>query len=110
MPDLVDASDGDALESAVQAGGVVIADFYTPQCIICKRIHPMLAAVDAGFGGRLQAFKVDAEARPDLARRYDIRGVPHLLLFNGGQLVDRRSGFMTATALRAWVAPLLDAG
>jgi thioredoxin 1 len=107
MPDLPDASEGDTLQSAVQAGGVVIADFYTPQCIICKRIHPMLAAVNAGFGDRMQAFKIDAEARPELARRYDIRGVPHLLLFSGGELVDRRSGFMTATALRAWVAPLL---
>lgn len=110
MPDLDDGSVGDTFETAVRAGGVVIADFHTPQCMICKRMHPMLAAVSAGLGASVRAFSIDAEARPDLARRYDIRGVPHLLLFNHGSLVDRRSGFMTATALRAWVAPLLDGG
>ncbi len=109
MAQLEDATAGDAFQRAVDAGGVVIADFFTSQCAICKRIHPMLAAVQAGFQGRLSAFKIDAERRPELAQRYDVRGVPHLLLFNNGKLLGRRSGFMTATALRAWVAPLLDA-
>ena len=104
MAQLADATTGDALERAVEAGGVVVADFYTQQCMICRRIHPMLAAVQAGLDGQLTALTVDAERRPELAERFDVRGVPHLLLFHRGQLVDRRSGFMTATALRAWVA------
>lgn len=107
MAKLQDATQGRAFEQALAAGGVVVADFFTPQCVICRRIHPMLAAVQAGFGDRMSTFKIDAEARPEYAERYDIRGVPHLLLFKDGKLVDRKSGFVTATALRAWVAPHL---
>lgn len=108
MAQLEDATEGDAFERAVETGGVVIADFFTPQCVICRRVHPMLAAVQAQFRGRISAFKIDAERRSDLATRYDVRGVPHLLLFNDGQLLARHSGFMTATALREWVTPLVE--
>ena len=108
MPEVTDATQGDTLERIVASGDLVIADFFTPNCVICKRVHPMLAAAKASFDGRVHAFKIDAQARPDLARRFDIRGVPYLVLFKAGKVIERHSGFMTASALRNWITTHLE--
>ena len=54
-------------------------------------------------GGAVRAHKLDAERHAEFAAKYDIRGVPTLLLFRDGRLISRRSGFSTATALRGWI-------
>ncbi|NIR29355.1 MAG: thioredoxin family protein [Gammaproteobacteria bacterium] len=92
-------------DAALEAHESLIADFYTPSCVICKKIEPMLGALEKSLQGRLHAVKIDAEANPELAAKYQVRGVPTLILFRGGRLVDRKSGFMTATMLRQWVEP-----
>ena len=108
MAGLKDATHTGEFESARDAGGAVIADFFTRACVLCRKVEPMLAAAANGAGGRLAAFRIDAEENPDLAVEYEVRGVPSLLLFHSGELVDRKVGFVTAKELREWVAPYLD--
>ena len=98
----------EAFDTALAAGGLVLVDVYTPRCQICRRVHPMVDAVATQFRGRLTALRIDAEAEPDLARRLEIRGVPHLLLLKGGEVVERHAGFLTASAIRGWVTRHLD--
>ena len=86
--------------------GPSIADFFTKSCVLCRKVEPMLAAVD-GAGGTA-AFGIDAEENRELAAEYDVRGVPTLLLFHRGELIDRKVGFVTAKELRTWVAPYLE--
>ena len=105
MAGLKDATWSGEFETARDRGGAVIADFFTKACILCKKVEPMLAAVAAGTGGHLAVFKIDAEENSALAAEYEVRGVPTLLLFHRGTLVGRRTGFVTARDLRAWVAP-----
>ena len=107
MARLKDATRTGELETARDAGGAVIADFFTRSCVLCRKVEPMVAAVVAGAGGELAAFRIDAEEAPDLAVEYDVRGVPTLLLFHRGELIDRKVGFATATELREWVSPYL---
>ena len=108
MARLRDATHSGEFEAARDAGATVIADFYTKACVLCKRLEPMVAAVESGFGGRLKAYKIDAEDSPRLAVEYAVRGVPSLLLFHRGELQDRKIGFATASELRAWVEPHLE--
>ncbi len=83
----------------------VIAKFQTEACVICRKLDPMLAAVAKRLDGKLGVVDVDAEHRPDLAGRYRIRGVPTLILFKAGTEVERKAGFLTASALRDWLVP-----
>lgn len=110
MAKLADATGSDDFAAALGAAETVVADFYTPSCVLCRKIEPMLAAVEQGYAGRMRAFKVDAEGNPEIAGRYAVRGVPTVILFQGGEAKDRRSGFMTAQKLREWIGPYLDAG
>ncbi|MDP6708671.1 MAG: thioredoxin family protein [Alphaproteobacteria bacterium] len=99
--------DADTANFAERIAGEVpvIAKFQTEACVICRKLDPMLAAVAKRLDGRLGVVDVDAEESPDLAERYHIRGVPTLILFKAGQEVDRKAGFLTASALREWLAP-----
>jgi thioredoxin 1 len=89
------------VDAALAAPGLLVLDVYTQSCVICRRIEPMVAAV---VGGAVRAHKLDAERHAEFAAKYDIRGVPTLLLFRDGRLVDHRSGFSTASALRDWIS------
>ena len=105
---LKDATHSGEFEAARDEGRTVIADFFTKACVLCRKVEPMLAAAADGAGGTLAAFRIDAEENRELAIEYEVRGVPTLLLFHRGELVDRKVGFVTAKELRAWVAPYLE--
>jgi thioredoxin 1 len=97
---LSELTSADRVDAALAAPGLLVLDVYTPSCVICRRIEPMVAAV---AGGAVRAHKLDAERHAEFAAKYDIRGVPTLLLFRDGRLIDRQSGFSTASALRDWI-------
>ncbi len=105
---LRDGTHAEAFQADLAGGGVVLAEIYTPDCVICKRIEPMVAALEANLGGQLAAWKVDAARDPDFAERYDVRGLPTVLLFRDGELADRRTGFLTMSMLKEWVGPFLQ--
>ena len=81
----------------------LLVTFTGPQCIICKRLAPMLETVVREAGDSLASAKVDAEALPEISERFEIRSLPTTLLFRNGALADRLTGFATAGALRAWL-------
>jgi thioredoxin-like negative regulator of GroEL len=100
---LSDLTSAEAIDAALAARGLLVLDVYTPSCVICRRMEPMVAAVAVTSAGAVRAHKLDAERHAEFAARYEIRGVPTLLLFRDGRLIDRRSGFSTASALRNWI-------
>lgn len=108
MNRLRDATHTGEFESARDEGRTVIADFFTRACVLCRKVEPMLAAVANGAGESVSAVRIDAEENRELAAEFDVRGVPTLLLFHRGELVDRKVGFVTAKELRTWVAPYLE--
>ncbi len=82
----------------------LLVTFTGPKCIICRQLAPMLTVVVNEAGAALASAKVDAEALPDVADRYEIRSLPTTMLFRDGRLTDRFSGFATAGRLRQWLA------
>jgi thioredoxin 1 len=96
-----------SLEAALENGKPIIVDFYTPNCVFCKKIEPMLVALKGDFEGRLDVVKIDAAANLEIAAKYEVRGVPTLILFTNGNAQDRKTGFMTVTMLRDWIKPFL---
>ena len=79
----------------------VVADFYAPWCGPCKMLAPMLETLAGQFAGRAEFYKINVDEAPDLAVRYQITGVPTLLIFDQGQVRDTIVGLPSPRALAA---------
>jgi thioredoxin 2 len=81
----------------------VVVDFWAQWCGPCKAMAPAYERVASELEPQIQFLKVDTEAAPELAARYNIRSIPTLILFQNGAEVARQAGAMDAGSLRAWL-------
>ena len=87
----------------------VLVDFWADWCGPCHMMAPVLDRVTGELEPALRVLKLDTEAAPDIAARYDIRSIPMLILFRDGAVVAQRAGASDAQSLRAWLQPYLRA-
>ncbi len=77
----------------------VLVDFWAPWCGPCKMMEPILDELANEQGGRVVVAKVNVDEAPNLARRYEIRSIPTIVLFKNGEEVDRISGTVGKSVL-----------
>lgn len=70
----------------------VLLDFYSPTCGPCRMIAPVLETLAKEYAGRLLVFKLDTSSQQMTPARFQIRGVPTLMFFKDGQMVDQLVG------------------
>ncbi len=87
----------------LQSDVPVLTDFWAEWCAPCRRIAPIVEELAAEYAGRLKVAKVDVDANPALAERYDVHSIPTLLVFKGGQPVERIVGYVPKHELRRQV-------
>jgi thioredoxin 1 len=73
----------------------VLVDFHAVWCGPCKSMAPALEDLAKEFDGEVRIVKVDIDAEPDLAKMYDVKGVPTFLLIKDGEPRERLVGGMT---------------
>jgi thioredoxin 1 len=84
-----DASfDKDVLSSEVP----VLVDFWAEWCGPCRMMAPTVDQVAVDYAGKVKVGKLDVDTNQQTASRYGIRGIPTLLLFKGGQIVEQKVG------------------
>ena len=71
----------------------VLVDFWAVWCGPCKMIAPIVDELANEYDGRLKVGKLDADANPDVVIQYGVLGIPTLMLFNGGEVVSRVTGY-----------------
>lgn len=81
----------------------VVVDFWAAWCGPCKMMAPHYETVTAEVEPRMRFLKLDTDAETGIASRYNIRGIPTLIVFQGGKVVATRSGAMNAAQLRTWL-------
>lgn len=79
----------------------VLVDFYADWCGPCKMMNPILKDLKKRMGDTINIIKVDAEKNADAAIKYNVRGVPTLILFKDGQILWQQSGVVQAKQLES---------
>lgn len=87
----------------LKATGPVVVDFYAPWCGPCQMIAPLLEQLAGEFSGTLKFAKLNVDAAPEWAGRYGVRGVPTLMLFGAGQVIDQAVGVDALKTLQTWI-------
>ena len=109
LPWVVAAGDADFAEVVEQARLPVVVDLWAPWCGPCRMISPALEEVARRKRGRLKLVKVNVDDHPGVSARFGVQGIPTLLLFRDGRLVDRAVGARGADDLERWIDETLTA-
>lgn len=80
--------DADVLKADVP----VLVDFWAAWCGPCRQMTPTIEALATDYAGRVKIGKLDVDSNQQTAARYQIRGIPTLLVFKGGQVVEQMVG------------------
>lgn len=77
----------------------ILIDFHAEWCGPCKTLAPILQQVKSNLSDSVKIIKIDIDKNPQVAQKFQVRGVPTLILFKEGNLLWRQSGVMPADDL-----------
>ncbi|HJO03471.1 MAG TPA: thioredoxin [Acidobacteriota bacterium] len=92
--------DNEVLQSDVP----VLVDFWAVWCAPCRMIAPVVEELADSYAGKVKVAKLNVDDHGDVATRYNVRGIPTLLLFHGGEVQDQ----MVGTGSRDSIVGMLD--
>jgi thioredoxin 1 len=102
MSDKITELDSSNFESTVSGGSAtVVVDFWAPWCGPCKAIAPILEELAGELGDAVKICKVNVDNNSEIATKYEIRAIPTILIFKGGQVAETVVGLTSKEDLKA---------
>jgi thioredoxin 1 len=100
-------SDANFDREVLQSETPVLVDFWATWCAPCKAIAPLVDAVADEHFGKIKVGKVNVDENPATPGKYGVRGIPTLILFKGGVVIDQVVGAVPKSQLEALIAKAL---
>jgi len=104
MAEIITLNEQNFKESIEGSDSPVLVDFWAPWCGPCKAIAPILEELNDELEGKVQIAKVNVDENGSIAAQYNIRAIPTLLLFKGGELADQFVGMVGKDDLKSKLA------
>jgi thioredoxin 2 len=109
LPWIVDAGDDNFAEIAEKGSLYVLVDLWATWCGPCRMVSPALEQLAREKAGRIKLVKVDIDAAPRLAQRFEVRSVPTLMVLRQGEVIARQPGAAPVPVLRRWLEEAIEA-
>lgn len=109
LPWMAEAGEHNFAAVVEQSPLPALVDFWAPWCGPCRMVEPVVDQMSRDLAGRLKVVRVNSDEAPNLGQRFQILGIPTLILLERGQVRDRITGAVDATRMRRWIEPHLTA-
>jgi thioredoxin 1 len=90
-------------DELLQSEHPVLVDFWAPWCGPCRAMTPAVEEVAEKYQGSAKVLKLNVDDSPEVSPRFNIRGIPTLILFKGGKETDRLVGLQTTAQISALI-------
>jgi thioredoxin 1 len=100
---VVHVTDASFDDDVLKANKPILLDFWAEWCGPCKMIAPMLDEVATEYQGKLTIAKINIDDNPKTPQRFNVRGIPTLILFKNGQVEGQKVGALRKADLAAFL-------
>lgn len=95
-----ETSDGNFENDVIKNSKPVLVDFWAEWCAPCKALSPIIDEIAQEYDGKIEVFKVDIDSNPQTPSQFGVRGIPTVIAFKNGQVVDQVVGAVPKTELQ----------
>ena len=90
-------------EEVLKSDIPVLVDFWAEWCGPCRMLGPIIDQISSEYAGKIKVMKMNVDENPKIPSGFGIRGIPTMMLFKNGELVDTKVGVLQKDALSAWL-------
>ena len=104
-----DTNDANFEADILKNAAPVLVDFWAEWCGPCKQLAPIIDEIANEMGDKVQVYKVNIDENPETPAKYNVRGIPTLIVFKDGAPVATKVGALPKSSLVEWIESAIAA-